>query len=47
MDHLGVVYLVSAPRSDDGWIHFRTCDRAEAESVARTFGVEVTTGLRR
>jgi hypothetical protein len=42
MDIRGVVYLVRAQRSDKGWIHYRTCDLHEAQSVARAFGAAVT-----
>ena len=38
----GLIYLVHAPRPDGGEIHFRTCDRAEAERIAAALGVEVT-----
>jgi hypothetical protein len=38
----GLVYLVSARRSDDGWITYRTCDRSEAEGMARRLGGHVT-----
>jgi hypothetical protein len=42
MDIRGTVYLVRARRSDSGWIHYRTCDRREAEAVARTFGTDIS-----
>jgi hypothetical protein len=42
MDTRGIVYLVSARRSDNGWIHFRTCDRLEARTMAGRLGVAVT-----
>lgn len=42
MDIRGVVYLVRAQRSDNGWIHYRTCDLNEAQNVARAFGAAVT-----
>jgi len=37
----GLMYLVNAQRPDGGWIHFRTCDRLEAEQLARVLGVAV------
>lgn len=40
----GLVYLVRARRSDDGWITYRTCDRYEAERVARRLGASVALG---
>jgi hypothetical protein len=38
----GMVYLVRAQRGDNGWIHFRTCDRLEAKTMAGRLGVAVT-----
>jgi len=38
----GMVYIVCAQRSDNGWIHFRTCDRYEAKAMADRLGVAVT-----
>lgn len=38
----GLVYLVRARRADNGWITYRTCDRHEADSVARRLGSTVT-----
>ena len=38
----GMVYIVRAQRSDNGWIHFRTCDRQEARAMAGRLGVAVT-----
>lgn len=34
----GLVYVVTARRSDGGWIHYRTCDRHEAAMLAQRFG---------
>jgi hypothetical protein len=42
MDIRGVVYLVRAQRSDNGWIHYRTCDLREAQNVALALGTTVT-----
>lgn len=42
METRGTVYLVTARRSDDGWIHYRTCDRHEAGAVAGRLGGAVT-----
>jgi hypothetical protein len=38
----GLVYLVRARRGDLGWIHYRTCDRQEAATMARLLGGTVT-----
>jgi hypothetical protein len=38
----GIVYLVHAQRRDGRWIHFRTCDRREAQTLADALGVYVT-----
>jgi hypothetical protein len=37
----GMVYLVHARRRDGRWIHFRTCDRVEAQALADALGVPV------
>jgi hypothetical protein len=37
----GMVYVVRARRSDDAWITYRTCDRHEAERIARHLGTGV------
>jgi hypothetical protein len=42
MDTRGMVYLVTARRSDLGWIRYRTCDRLEAELVAGRIGGAVS-----
>ena len=42
MDTRGMIYVVRARRSDNGWIHFRTCDRQEARAMAGRLGVAVT-----
>jgi hypothetical protein len=41
MMNRGLVYLVHMQRRDGQWIHFRTCDEAEARQVAARLGVEV------
>jgi hypothetical protein len=41
MMNRGLVYLVHVQRRDGQWIHFRTCDEAEAHQVAARLGVEV------
>ena len=38
----GLVYLVRARRADAGWIHYRTCDRQEAATMAHRLGSTVT-----
>ncbi|HEX2807401.1 MAG TPA: hypothetical protein VHN80_14645 [Kineosporiaceae bacterium] len=42
MDTRGMIYVVRARRSDNGWINFRTCDRQEARRMAGRLGVPVT-----
>lgn len=44
MDTRGLVYLVTARRADGGWIHYRTCDRHEARTMADRLGVSVAVG---
>jgi hypothetical protein len=38
----GLVYLVTARRTDGGWIHYRTCDRSEARSWSDRLGCPIT-----
>jgi len=38
----GMIFVVRAPRSDGGWIDFRTCDSVEAARLAARFRVAVT-----
>ena len=46
MDTRGTVYLVTARRNDQGWIHYRTCDRSEADAVAGRIGGSVSIDVR-
>jgi hypothetical protein len=41
MTNRGFMYLVRAQRRDGLWIHFRTCDEAEARRIADLFGSAV------
>jgi hypothetical protein len=41
MTNRGLVYMVHMQRRDGQWIHYRTCDEAEAYRVAARLGVEV------
>lgn len=41
MSTRGLMYLVNVQRRDGQWIHFRTCDEAEAHRVAAALGVDV------
>jgi hypothetical protein len=38
MINRGLVYLVNLQRRDGQWIHFRTCDEAEARQIAARLG---------
>ncbi len=37
----GTIYLITARRPDGGWIHYRTCDRSEAATLAERLGAPV------